>query len=107
MSRVNIFHNTSRGVHQFLKLGATPVTCSEDILEVLKIKQQSPLPVTPIVSLSPAEQQVIKHLSEPTHRDELIRRLDLPTNEAAQLLMMMELAGQIKSEQNIYRHTLT
>lgn len=33
----NIFSANSKGVHQFLKLGATPITTPEDILEVLRL----------------------------------------------------------------------
>ena len=55
------------------------------------------------LTLSPAETLVISHLNEPVHRDELIRKINLPVQEASQLLMMMELQGHIKSDQNIYR----
>ena len=37
----NIFGNNSAGVHQFLKLGATPVTKAKDILDVLGIETDS------------------------------------------------------------------
>ncbi|MEK7462675.1 MAG: DNA-processing protein DprA, partial [Patescibacteria group bacterium] len=36
----SIFSKTSAGAHQFLKLGATPVTCAKDILEVLGVTEQ-------------------------------------------------------------------
>ncbi|MCB9814752.1 DNA-protecting protein DprA [Candidatus Nomurabacteria bacterium] len=98
----SIFSKNSLGTHQFLKLGATPVTTSQDILEILNISDNTPPATIPIL-LSPAEQSVIDQLNEPTHRDELIRKINLQTHEASQLLMMMELAGHIKSEQNIYR----
>ncbi len=103
----SIFSSNSRGVHQFLKLGATPVTTSEDVLQILNIE---PAPTAtlfhlPTSSLTPAEQAVLKHLHEPLHRDELIRLLQLPISEASQLLMMMELGGKIHNENNIYRST--
>jgi DNA processing protein len=99
----DIFCSTSRGVHQFLKLGATPVTCSEDILHALHIDPKTNSPKQPNLLLSPTEQLVINELSNPTHRDELIRKINLPTQEISQLLMMMELNGHVASEQNIYR----
>lgn len=99
----SIFSKTSAGVHQFLKLGATPVTTSNDILDCLHIEIKSTAPTQPTLSLSPTELLVLASLTEPTHRDELIRQIDLPTHEASQLLMMMELQGHIKSEQNVYR----
>jgi DNA processing protein len=98
----SIFSENSKGVHQFLKLGAIPVTTSGDILEALHIERVDQ-PQQPTLSLSPTEMLIIELLTEPTHRDELIRRLNLPTHEASQLLMMMELQGHIASEQNVYR----
>ena len=102
----SIFSSNSKGVHQFLKLGATPVTCSADILEVLNLAETEPeqtasQPALPI--LSSIEQLVLQHLHEPIHRDVLIRQLDIPISEAAQLLMMMELTGHIHCDNNIYR----
>jgi DNA processing protein len=102
----SIFSSNSKGVHQFLKLGATPVTCSADILEVLNLAETEPeqtasQPALP--TLSSAEQLVLQHLHEPIHRDELIRKLDIAIAEASQLLMMMELTGHIHCDNNIYR----
>lgn len=101
----SIFSANSRGVHQFLKLGAIPVTESQDILNCLKI-DTVPTETTKIpFDLSPTENLVLEALSEPTNRDELIRKTNLSTSEASQLLMMMELKGMLKSEQNVYRRT--
>jgi DNA processing protein len=102
----SIFSSNSKGVHQFLKLGATPVTCSTDILEVLNLAttvsaQTQSQPALP--TLSPDEQLVLQYLHEPIHRDELVRQLNIPISEASQLLMMMELTGHIHCDNNIYR----
>lgn len=99
----SIFSKNSFGVHQFLKLGATPVTTSADILEVLGIEINKAEIKNLKLALSPSELAVISVLNEPLHRDELIRKINLSTQEASQLLMMMELQGVIKSEQNVYR----
>lgn len=99
----SIFSKNSAGIHQFLKLGATPVTNSQDILEALHIAAEPARPTATLTSLSPVEQLVITHLTEPIHRDDLIRRISLKTSEASPLLMQMELKGYIKSEHNIYR----
>lgn len=102
----SIFSKTSEGVHQFLKLGATPVTCAKDILEVLQVGELGAAEVKPLPLLSPKESQVITLLAEPRHRDELIRLLGMNTSEATQLLMMMELSGHISSHDNIYRNNV-
>jgi DNA processing protein len=101
----SIFSKTSAGVHQFLKLGATPVTCAKDILDVLGIEEEvanvGAAALRPQLTLN--QELVISLLHEPKHRDELIRTLNINTAEAAQLLMMMELSGHITSHDNIYR----
>lgn len=103
----SIFSATSRGVHQFLKLGATPVTCSADILDVLNLTENNsidtPVEQKTLPTLSTNEQLVLQHLHEPIHRDELIRQLNMPIADASQLLMMMELVGHIHCDNNMYR----
>lgn len=102
----SIFSQTSKGTHQFIKLGATPVTTSQDILDCLQIETKAPATTQLSLTLSPAEEDVLSELTEPVHRDELIRKINLPTNEASQLLMMMELQGYLKSDNNMYRSIL-
>jgi DNA processing protein len=102
----SIFSSSTAGVHQFLKLGATPVTCSQDILDVLQISSIGDATEKPLPLLTPREEKVISLLFEPRHRDELIRLLEMNTSEATQLLMMMELKGHIVSHDNVYRTQL-
>lgn len=99
----SIFSKNSTGVHQFMKLGATPVTRPKDILDVLQISEETETVTKSLPLLQPMEQKVIDLLPEPVHRDELIRTLPLPTSEAAQLLTLMELQNLVSAEQNIYR----
>ena len=99
----NIFSGNSVGTHQFLKLGATPVTCSEDILVVLGIEPVTDISPKTLPLLSALESKVLGHLHNPTDRDSLIRLLALPANEASVLLMQMEMSGYIAVDGNIYR----
>ena len=101
----SIFSKNSAGVHQFLKLGATPITTADDILDVLHIAKDTPSQ-TPLPALSPEETAILKLLTEPIHRDELARRAKLDITTLNQRLMAMELQGYIASEQNIYRSLL-
>ena len=100
----SIFSENSKGTHQFLKLGATPITEAGDIIEVLGLGDLVPaetrLPVQ--MSLNETETKVITLLSEPQERDTLIRQLNLPTHEAAALLMEMEMKGLITESAGIY-----
>lgn len=103
----NIFSQNSAGPHQFLKLGATPVTCAEDILYVLGFSQEEIEKKSnrqlPLTSLSIDEERVLAQLKEPTEKDVLIRTLLLPSHTANALLMQMEMKGLIHEEQGIYR----
>jgi DNA processing protein len=103
----NIFSTNSHGPHQFLKLGATPVTKAEDILYALGFSQEEvekkPRSTTDTSSLSQEEQRVLELLKEPTEKDALIRALGLPPHIANALLMQMEIKELICELQNIYR----
>lgn len=97
----NIFSANSAGCHQFLKLGAIPVTEAADILETLGIDPD----VAPVTShtYTASEQRVIDALAAPIDRDTLIRTLNLPTAEASALLMEMEMNGYLVHEHGQYR----
>ena len=99
----SIFSRQHEGIHQFLKLGATPVTDAVDILQVLNIDPDDSQKTRPVPTFSPNEQKVLEALHEPITRDELIRILDMNNVEATQLLMMMELDGYIVQELGMYR----
>jgi DNA processing protein len=98
----NIFSATAKGVHQFLKLGATPVTDATDILYALGINPSPENTTKSLPLLLPLESKVISLLHNPTDRDTLIRRLELPANEAGILLMQMEMKGYISLAINTY-----
>ncbi len=103
----NIFSLNSHGTHQFLKLGATPVTEATDILYALGIDpEEAPQKASlfaALETLTPAEQAILTTLSTPTDKDTLIRASGLPPAEANALLMQMEINGLIASEQNQFR----
>lgn len=99
----NIFSNNSKGVHQFLKLGATPVTNPEDILDALGIKVNDGMLPPKSATLSPDETRIINILLEPTERDTLIRKLGMPISTASIILVQMEIAGHIIEENGVYR----
>jgi DNA processing protein len=98
----SIFSSNSTGTHQFLKLGATPVTSAEDILAALNIDSDTESAPKTLPLLSSLESTVITLLREPTDRDTLIRKLELPISEAGVLLMQMEMMGYISIEGNTY-----
>lgn len=102
----NIFSGNSKGPHQFLKLGATPVTTPDDILEVLHIDKEEMVASNAPSTLTDSEERVLRALSSPTDRDTLIRLLNIETQEAHILLMEMELKGIIREANGVFYITL-
>lgn len=98
----SIFSEESKGVHQFLRLGANAVTSSQEILQTLGITARTPN-LALRDDLSGDELRVVELVSSPIARDELIRSLKLPTQEANILLSAMELKGVIVEELGVVR----
>lgn len=96
----SIFSEESRGTHQFLRLGATPVTCAEDILISLGIApREGAASLSSLrTDMSDDERRVFDLLSAPLGRDELIAGLDMSVSEANVLLSTMEIKGMIVEE---------
>lgn len=99
----SIFSENSKGVHQFMRLGATPVTSPDDILQALGLDAASRVKTETLFPSKGPEAKVLTLLCEPTSRDTLIRTLAMDTATANILLMQMELAGHIIEEQGIIR----
>jgi DNA processing protein len=97
----NIFSENSVGPHQFLKIGATPVTTPGDILEALHIEKESTSSTTSTM-LTPDEEKVLQALTSPLDRDSLIRVTNIPVQEANVLLMSMELKGLIRESNGVF-----
>jgi len=96
----SIFSPNSKGVNKLLHQGATPVTCSEDVLEALgfELPKDKEKQARLFLDLSPEEKKVADLLREPIPRDDLIRALKMPTPTANALLSVMEIKGLIKEE---------
>lgn len=92
----NIFSKNSEGTNELIKLGATPIICAQDILEALGFTVTETVPMDLFSQCSPDEESVLKHLSSPQQRGELIRKIGLPTHKVNILLSQMELKGLIK-----------
>lgn len=96
----SIFSSTSEGPHMLLKLGATPVRTSSDILDALHIAYLEGENVNEkkYNELSKEEKQIIDTLTSPITKDELFNKLSIPVSEAQGILMMLEIKGIIKEE---------
>ncbi|MEI8339113.1 MAG: DNA-processing protein DprA [bacterium] len=94
----SIFSDTSEGPNLLLKLGAIPITSSQDILEAFGLASvgdniQKKLDLT---DCSPNEIRILQCLDTPVDRDELSRRSGLSARDLNQVLTLMELKGMIK-----------
>lgn len=96
----SIFSSNSKGTNKLLRHGATPITCSEDVLEALgfELPKDEEKQAKLFLDLLPEEKIVVNLLHEPTPRDDLIRALKVPTPTANALLSVMEIKGLIKEE---------
>jgi DNA processing protein len=101
----NIFSENSKGVHQFLKLGATPVTSPEDILTALNIEEKSESPTSSQL-FTEEELSILSLLKEPKDHDTIIRELPYPHEQTLTLLMKMELAGLITEQNGVFYKTI-
>ncbi len=98
----SIFNAESKGTHQFLRLGATPITSVEDLLQALSFVPREKREILR-GDVSDDEMRVIDLLASPISRDELITALDLPITEANILLSTMEIKGLIVEELGVVR----
>lgn len=101
----SIFNTTGEGPHLLIRLGATPIRHSDDILEALHLENQSAstnttADDTKYFDCSEKEMLVVKILSEPLPRDQILRTMkdehQTPTSETQMLLSLLELKGLIK-----------
>jgi DNA processing protein len=97
----SIFSANTAGPHQFLKLGATPVTSVADIIDVLSLQTQT-TQAKQLPTLTETEQIIFDLLIEPLEKDVLIQKCKLEFSKALVLLMEMELKGFIYMNLNRY-----
>jgi DNA processing protein len=93
----------SAGTNALLRLGATPVTGSGDVLEALGVEPPSPTvggpgPTGPAATL-------LQALAGAATADELVRATGLPSGEVAAALVELELSGFVTADDGVYRAT--
>ncbi len=94
----SIFSKTSAGPHMLIRLGATPITSSTDLLTALGFSTEEEMlpPEEKYKECSAEEMEIIKLLTEPLTRDDLMRALGKPIGEAQGLISIMEIKGIIE-----------
>jgi DNA processing protein len=93
----SIFSKTSEGPHMLLRLGATPITQSSDIITALGLNPHEDLfQKRDYSDCSTDEHEVINILNEPLSRDEIIRRLGKPVYVTQTIIATMEIKGIVE-----------
>ncbi len=97
----SIWSSTSEGPHMLIRLGATPIRRSEDILEALHMETNSDKDDSDkYFDCGEKEMMIIEILKNPTERDEILRKLkeekNIDTGEAQMLLSLLEIKGLTK-----------
>ncbi len=90
----SIYSGSSQGANWLLRLGATPITCSADILKELGLEAKD----VPLSSLLVNEQEgrILDALTEPKTKDTLINELGMNIAEANVVFSTLEIKGLIK-----------
>jgi DNA processing protein len=90
----------SAGTNALLRLGATPVTCAGDVLELFGISAAEP----DDEALAPAAAALLERLRDGALTgDELVRASGIDPAQASAALMELELARRVALEDGVYR----
>ena len=91
----------SAGTNALLRLGATPLTSSADVLELFGLEAADRVKV----ELGAPARAILERLDRPTSADELVRAVRLDVGVAAAALSELELAGLVSTSDGVYRRT--
>ena len=90
----------SSGTNALLRLGATPVTCVQDVLESYGLERMS----AERVSLGPTAETLLAKLGDGAlTADEVVRASGVEPGQCAAALVELELAGRVTLEDGVYR----
>ena len=92
----SIFSKNSEGPHMLIKLGATPIENSEDILEAFGfdiLKKDNSLS---LLELSEEEKTLVAIFAKPKSRDEIINESNWNISKVSEILTLLEIKGLIK-----------
>jgi DNA processing protein len=92
----------SLGTNGLIRLGATLITGSGDVLEALGIEVAGAPPGRP--ELDPVAQRLVELLRDaPATADEVVRATGLPAAQVGPALTLLELAGIVSEGEGLYR----
>ena len=90
----------SAGTNALLRLGAVPVTCAGDVLELFDLEPRQ----APAAALDPVAAALLERLlDQPLTADELVRAAGVDPGRGSAALVELELAGKVTLEEGVYR----
>jgi DNA processing protein len=95
----SIYSNSSQGTNWLLRLGATPITSSQDILKELGLEAKD-VPLSALV-VNEKEGLILDALKEPKTKDQLMDTLEMDSSEINVVLSTLEIKGLIKETYGI------
>lgn len=87
---------TSIGANWLLKLGAVPITDSNDILRELGFTERGKLPFPPSIILNETEEKILTLLQTPQSKETIIETLGLDTITATIAFSTLEIKGIVR-----------
>ena len=94
----SIFSKHAFGPHMLIRLGATPITKTEDLHEALGFEVQQKLPETKYEDCTAYEKKIIELLDEPMSKDDLIYRSGFSASDAQMCLSLLEMKGYTREK---------
>ena len=91
----------SDGTNALLRLGATPATCPEDVLEAIGVEPSRPAPAPPTSASGAIVLAIVG--DAPATIDELVRRTGLTAGAVAAALAELEVSGLVAAGDGLYR----
>jgi DNA processing protein len=99
----SIFSKASEGPHMLIRLGATPITCVNDLLEALHLEPEQQ--VLNFDECTPDELKILNLLDSPISRDELFEKAEIEIQALNSILMMLEIKGFVKESTGVISRT--
>ncbi|AKM84192.1 MAG: hypothetical protein UR58_C0001G0475 [Candidatus Campbellbacteria bacterium GW2011_OD1_34_28] len=94
----SIFIDGAKGSNKLLRQGAVPITCTDDLLEILGIssEKESGQKILLLENFSEEEKEILLLLNEPLSRDEIAQKSLIPISELNSVISLLEIKGVIK-----------
>jgi DNA processing protein len=106
----NINNPLSKGTNQFLRLGAVPITCADDLREALGFPRSEDTAGSSQATshnertdLSAHEKKLLELLTEPKSRNDLAQELSVSISEINMVITLLEIKELIKEQNGLIR----